>query len=233
MRWLAALLVLLIALPGPARGDDDAQAQARAHYEIALGLFKLGNYRGALQEFTAGYELARKPGFLLNVALTHRKLGDFASAAAAYRQFLAEAPADDPQRPEVEELVDELAAELRAHPPSPKAADGDAVAPAALPNAPPRLIATAPPRRRGRPALRIAGLTVGSAGLAGLGVGIAFAVLADGSARDLNRLDRTGGPFDPAKDAAYHTDRTVEAATLAVGGAAVATGVVLYLVGRR
>jgi tetratricopeptide (TPR) repeat protein len=230
MRLLLALLVLLAALAGPARAADDVETQARAHYEIALGQFRLGNYRGALEEFKAGYELARKPGFLLNIALSLRKLDQRGAARDAYRQFLTEAPADDPHRPEVEQLIEELEGELRTHPDVPLAPEPE---PTTLSNAPPQLIATPPPRHRDRRGLRIAGLTVGAAGIASLGVGIGFAVLADSTARDLNRLSETGGAFDANKDAAYHTDRIVEIATLSAGGAAVATGLVLYLVGRR
>src|SRR4051794_28761003 len=108
MRLLLALLVLMAALAGPARADDDVETRARAHYEIALGQFRLGNYRGALKEFKAGYELARKPGFLLNIALSYRKLGQRGAARDAYREYLADAPADDPHRAEVEQLIGEL-----------------------------------------------------------------------------------------------------------------------------
>jgi hypothetical protein len=89
------------------------------------------------------------------------------------------------------------------------------------------------PRRPDHHALRLAGYTVGGVGVAALGCGVAFALLADKTARDLNQVDATGGVFDPGKDSAYHTYRNVEAISFGVGGALVATGVVLYIVGRR
>jgi hypothetical protein len=162
-------------------------------------------------------------------------MGQRGRAQAAYRRFLEEAPADDPQRAEVEELIGELEAELRDHPdppPEPEPAPEPKTAP--LPNAPPHLIATPPPPERPHArSLRIAGFTLGAVGLASVGVGIGFAVLADSTARDINAF-MPGIPFyDPAKDATYRTDRTVEYTLLAAGSATVATGLVLYLVGRR
>src|SRR6185312_11895333 len=72
---VAILLSAAIATPARAAGSDDEE-RARGHYEIGLGLYRLGDYRGALEEFAAGYELARKPGFLLNLGQTYRKLGE-------------------------------------------------------------------------------------------------------------------------------------------------------------
>src|SRR5207247_10616966 len=96
----ASSLVLLTAvaaasamLARPARGDEDAQGRARAHYEIGQGLYRLGDYRGALREFAAGYELAPKPRLLLNLGQTYRQLGDRVRARDHYRQFPAAAPA--------------------------------------------------------------------------------------------------------------------------------------------
>ena len=91
------LAILLLALAGPARADDDT-ARARAHFEIGNGMYRLGDYAGALREFAAGYELTRKPGFLINLAQTWRKLHDPVHAREMCQKYLASTPPEDPAR---------------------------------------------------------------------------------------------------------------------------------------
>lgn len=267
---LASVMVLVVAALAPAaRADSDAENRARAHYEIGLGMYRLGDYRGAVKEFTAGYELARKPGFLLNLGQSYRKLGDLPRARAMYRQFLDEAPASDPARPQVRQVLSELDAAIGKAPPAaptpaattrepaapatnpPAATTNEPTAPATTANeptssptttadtsppaaaalsAPPAVHAAAHPHRR---ALRIAGITVGIAGVGLLGGGLGAAFAADSTARDLDRLDQSGGLFDPGKDSAYHLDRTLEGVCFGVGGALAATGIVLLIVSAR
>src|SRR5437588_12384629 len=97
---VAVVLSLCAALAAPARAGGDDETRARGHYEIGLGLYRLGDYRGALKEFAAGYELMPRPGFLLNLGQTYRKLGQLARARDLYQQFLAAAPAHGPPRPQ-------------------------------------------------------------------------------------------------------------------------------------
>jgi hypothetical protein len=229
--------LMLLAAPAVAAGDDDPQARARAHYEIGSGLYRLGDYSGAQREFAAGYELTHKPGFLLNLGQTYRKLHDLVSARDMYRKFLDDAPAEDPQRAAARQVLSDIEAEIRAQPaPAPSSVPKPSVAPVVTAPSPapePSLIAAAPPpRHRGR-ALKVAGITVGIVGLGLAGGGIGAAVLADGEARDLNTLDKNGGVFDSAKDDRYHLDRALEGALFGVGAALVVTGVVLVAVGSR
>src|SRR5947207_10630860 len=95
---LGAAMLVWMAMGGVARADSDVETRARGHYEIGLGLYRLGDYRGALKEFAAGYELAPRPGFLLNLGQTYRRLGRLGRARDLYKQFLAAAPGNDPQR---------------------------------------------------------------------------------------------------------------------------------------
>jgi hypothetical protein len=240
MRAAMATAMVAAALPAicasPARADDDREQRARGHYEIGQGLYRLGDYRGAIKEFAAGYELARKPGFLVNLGQSYRKLGELAHAREMYERFLATVAAGDPKRAQVEAVLAEIAEQLRAHPelenPPPSAVNAtSAPAPVSAPAA-----AVNPTVRRPRPErrpMRIAGLTLGAVGLGLVGGGVAFTVLADSNARDLTALDRMGGVFDGSKDSAYATDRVLAGVFFGVGGAAVATGIVLYVVGRR
>src|SRR3954454_20662822 len=98
-------LCTALALASTAYGAGDDEERARGHYEIGLGLYRLGDYRGALKEFGAGYELAHKPGFLLNLGQTYRKLGELREARDMYRQFLAEVRSDDPARAQAQKVL--------------------------------------------------------------------------------------------------------------------------------
>lgn len=259
---LAAVMVLMAGLGGAARADEDDETRARAHYEIGLGLYRLGDYRAALREFAAGYELVPKSGFLINLGQTYRKLGDLAHARDMYRRFLADAPASDPQRPQAQQMLAELETQLKAQPPAPPAeVPPPPPPPSSKPGAskpspsppsskpsplpPPAALSssaaatatveaapTPPPRARRRP-LRIAGVTLTVAGVLLAAPAIALGFAADGLARDLNNADRNGAPYDANKEARYNNDRAGEYACIGVGAAFAATGVVLLIVGSR
>jgi hypothetical protein len=254
MRAAMATAMVAAALPAIcaslARADDDNQQRARGHYEIGQGLYRLGDYRAAIKEFAAGYELARKPGFLVNLGQSYRKLGELGHAREMYERFLATVAAGDPKRAQVEAVLAEIAEQLRAHPElenqPPSGAGANATNPANATTAATAATAAAPPSasaagvnptvrlpRPERRPIRIAGLTLGAVGLGLVGGGVAFTVLADSNARDLTALDRMGGVFDGSKDSAYATDRVLAGVFFGVGGAAAATGIVLYVVGRR
>ena len=113
---VAVALVVLAALAAPVRAAGDDEERARGHYEIGLGLYRLGDYRGALKEFGAGFELARKPGFLLNLGQTYRKLGELREARDMYRQFLSAVRGDDPARPQAQKVLAEIEDAIRKEP---------------------------------------------------------------------------------------------------------------------
>jgi tetratricopeptide (TPR) repeat protein len=234
MRLAALLLVsLTLATPARAAGGDDEE-RARAHYEIGLGLYRLGDYRAALKEFAAGYELARKPGFLLNLGQTYRKLGELREARDMYRQFLAEVHLDDPARPQAQKVLAELEEALRRQappepppepapsPPSPPVAATEPTPEAAPVVSAPAAVRTSAPPHHAHRGLRIAGVTIGVVGLGLVGGGIGTAVTADGLAKDLNAADQAGAVFDPAKDHAYTLDRALSIGFL-VSGCALTT----------
>jgi tetratricopeptide (TPR) repeat protein len=115
---LRAAFLLLALLPATARAApiEDAMERARAHYEAGRALFSLGSYQEALREFTAGYQLAGKPRFLVNLGQTYRKLGQLEEARAMYRRFLDQVPRDDPDRTAVLTLLGEVEREMLLHP---------------------------------------------------------------------------------------------------------------------
>jgi tetratricopeptide (TPR) repeat protein len=260
MRVAVALLVLA-ALAAPVRAAGDDEERARGHYEIGLGLYRLGDYRGALKEFGAGYELARKPGFLLNLGQTYRKLGELREARDMYRQFLSAVRGDDPARPQAQKVLAEIEGAIRKEPPArepprdvPREPAGEPTnatpapevtpeAPASPPASPPApppvqaepapVVHAAAPIHRSHRGLRIAGIAVGVVGLGLVGGGVGAAVAADGIARDLNAADAAGAAFDPSKDHAYSLDRGLSIGFFAGGAALAATGAVLLIVSAR
>jgi F0F1-type ATP synthase membrane subunit c/vacuolar-type H+-ATPase subunit K len=74
--------------------------------------------------------------------------------------------------------------------------------------------------------LRIAGIVVGCVGLAGIGTGIIFGVHSNTLYNEARQ-----GTYDKTKDDSSKTFQTLEWVSLGVGGAAVATGIVLYIIG--
>jgi tetratricopeptide (TPR) repeat protein len=114
-RWALAL-ALLAGLVRPsatfaAEGSDaaieaDDQA-ARRHYAQGDAAYKAGRYDEALKEFEAGYAVSRRPGFLLNMAHTQRKLGHLREARALYKKYLL-VDVNSKLRDEVRAVIGEL-----------------------------------------------------------------------------------------------------------------------------
>src|SRR5579859_8292396 len=111
--WVLASL--LAATPSAATEIDDAD-RARTHFEVGRGLYKLGNYAEAIREFTAGYALIPKPGFLLNLAQAHRRLNHLNEARAFCEKYLADAPPDEPNREQGRALLVEIESEMATAP---------------------------------------------------------------------------------------------------------------------
>ena len=66
-----------------------------------------------------------------------------------------------------------------------------------------------------------------------LAVGIGMGVLAKNAGDELSRNDAAMMAFDASKERAGQTYQALEGVFLAVGGVAVASGVVLYVLGHR
>ena len=108
LRQLALIVtVLACALHAQAQSDDPV-ARARTHFEAGRALYQLGNYNEALREFAAGYQLAARPQFLLNLGQCYRKLEDLPNARAMYQRYLHDAPATDAERPQAQQILAEI-----------------------------------------------------------------------------------------------------------------------------
>jgi hypothetical protein len=94
---LAAVLVLAVATPAPARAASD-QEEAAGFFARGQRAFAGGHYPDAVSEYQRGYALTHQPRFLLGMAQAYETLGDLPRAREYYRRFQSEAPKDDPDR---------------------------------------------------------------------------------------------------------------------------------------
>lgn len=106
------IAVALLALAprvgaAPAGGESAEVKAARQHFKAGEKAFNAGDYSRALLEFEAGYVLVPRPGFLLNMGHTERRLGHPARARELYQRFL-EADPESRQRDEVVGLIADI-----------------------------------------------------------------------------------------------------------------------------
>jgi hypothetical protein len=85
--WLVALLLLSASAPRPAFADD-SDAAGVAHFKSGVGLFRDGNYAGALAEFEESYRLRPGASALQNIALCQRQLFRYAAAIGSLEKML-------------------------------------------------------------------------------------------------------------------------------------------------
>lgn len=87
--------------------------RARVEYQAGLALYRQGRYAEAMAAFERGHAITPLPGFVFNMALTARKLGQCARARDLYRQYLRVEPSA-PNRAAVVRRMDEMAACARS-----------------------------------------------------------------------------------------------------------------------
>lgn len=93
--WLVAAVLTVVpssTLLGPptmAYADEQAEKEAKGHFQTGLTLYKEGAYDAALVEFNEAYRLGGRASALRNVAQCQRDLKDFAAAHASFEKLLA------------------------------------------------------------------------------------------------------------------------------------------------
>jgi tetratricopeptide (TPR) repeat protein len=251
---VAALLTLSA---GVARGDDEATA--RDHYIKGTRAYELGLYDEAIAEYMAAYKTKDDPALLFNLGQAHRLAGHAAEALRFYKTYLSKVPeaanrADvEAKIRELKELVEKQKQQPQTEPPAVSVAGSPPpiTGPTLLGPAPgatavatevggggqPAAAGTVqsaplekPPSGRG---MKWTGVALAASGLALVGTGIAFGVLAKQAGDQLTQLDQQRGVFDPSKESAGQRDQVFEGVFIGVGAAAVATGAILYLLGTR
>jgi tetratricopeptide (TPR) repeat protein len=237
---LAVLVAALVAtVPAVcAAANADPARDARLHYDRGMAHYELGEFRAAVNEFKQAYALSQAPGLLFNLAQASRLGKDYDQALHFYRTYLRVRP-DAPNREDVEKRIVELEPIVEAR------RQAEVARLAAPPVAPPSATTPETPRSsdtRPRPippggkSERIAGLVVGAIGVGALGAGLGLGLAARSAQNRLTDVANQMGNWSADDAKLYQTgQREALAATsmYVIGGAAVATGVILYVVGVR
>ncbi|MBC7171222.1 MAG: hypothetical protein H5U40_02285 [Polyangiaceae bacterium] len=225
VRFAVFVALLFASAPPPSAASAQARTDdtsARTHFEAATEYYRRGAYGDAEREFLAAYELSHRPELLYNVYLARERIGNFAGAAEALRQYLAEVAEVD-ERDALEARLVNL--EARAAAEAEEQPRQNEAAPAAATG--PRVSETRP--RVGVPALIAYG--VGGAGLVTFAVAGGLAIAEDSSLAE--SCGRDAGRTCSADEVAGLRRRTLTADIgLGVGLAGAVTGVVLTFVGR-
>jgi tetratricopeptide (TPR) repeat protein len=139
--WLIATVPQWVAPGVAAAQESKADVHARRAFKKGKSLFQAGRHLEALAQFSAGYELSRRPLFLFNMGECARKLGEPDRARSYYERYIAE----DPSGPLVVVAKQRLA-ELGPSPapaqPPPAAPAGPETSPAAKPATAPHDVAS-------------------------------------------------------------------------------------------
>jgi hypothetical protein len=102
-RRVALLLFASVLVTSAARAEGD-EAEGRRRWRQGQELYQKGHYLEAAREFEAGYAVAPRPLFLLNIGHAYRRAQELVKARAAYEKLLQLQP-DLPQRAEVEGYI--------------------------------------------------------------------------------------------------------------------------------
>jgi hypothetical protein len=174
----------------------------------------------------------KDPAWIYNQGRCFEQNGKYEEAVARFEEYLRLTKGSNGKdRVEAQEHLAECQGKLiKAAPIAPQPEP-----PPPLPPPPPQPVVQvsesrpAPAPEQGGSGLRIAGITVGIVGVAALGGGLAFNLLANKTAKDLNK----DGGYDRDKASTRSTYGTLTWVGYGVGGACVATGALLYFLGSR
>ena len=243
MRAAARLTAVAVALaaaspaaaqkapPAPAAPppSPEVRKQAELRFQEGEAHFRAQRYDEAIASYQEAYRLSGLSALLLNIAQAYRLKGDARKAIAHYQQFVAAAP-DHEFAAEARVLIAQLTAEVEEEE---AAAAHTAAKRAERERGPTRTVTverTVP--SRGSKGMRIAGIATGCAGLVAIGFGVKYAL-------DVRRIEdelsgREGQWTEEALakvDEGQRAERTM-VLLLGLGGGALVTGAVLYVIGR-
>ena len=224
-RFTITLLIgLTLVAVGHAYGASEVDKQARGFYVEGQKAYKLGHFLEAARFFEEAYNLSPRAALLWDVAssldkqfeidgdVTHLKRARF-----LYMNFM-----NDPStRPEDRRETDQRLTRLDE----------------LIASAPPRVIVAtgsdAPTPSEPGSGKRLAGLVLAGVGVAAIVGGAVFGVLGNGVAADLSNLNTTHQMYNPQWQSSLDRDRALEGTFIGVGVAALAAGVVVYLIGNH
>lgn len=208
-----------VAAQAPTQADEDA---AKAHFLAGSAYYEQANYADAVKEFIEAHRLSKRADLLYNISVCYERLGRWDDAIASLQQYLTERP-EAPDRAVIESRIANY--EQRRDQEKARVAAATPVVTAPPPPPPPA------PRRH------VASWIVG-----GIGAGLLVAALGTGITAHLTYNDLTmkcGGTTCPGEqtlrdEASFGRALTISTDVLiAVGGAALATGIILFIVEAR
>jgi tetratricopeptide (TPR) repeat protein len=232
-----AALALACLQPGLAGAQSKPtraqQKAARAHFKTAEEAKALGDYQAAAREYLAAHDEYAHPELLYNAGEMFRLAGDKEKALEQLKTYVALDPQGrgaDAARASIAELEAAIAAEQAEAERRAREEAARAAAAAAPPPPPPEVVrAPVEPAPRPGSRLRIAGVAAGAAGAAAIGASVFFGLRARSLADQASRAD----VYDPDLDDRGESAERAMLISAGVGAAALATGAVLYVLGRR
>jgi tetratricopeptide (TPR) repeat protein len=245
---LAIMVSTVSATAQPSSPSTDAEAAL----EEGRRLYDLQEWDQAIAKFKEAYRLRADAAALFNIAQSYRLKGDCASAAGFYKtyrrnfpnernidkvdRFIVEmeecaktSPRPDPVTPVKPDPVPP--GPVTPEPVTPAEPAGPVTGDPAVSDPVVSSISGAPDSAEGG-SLRLAGLGVAAIGVVSIGASVAFGLRARAAASEAEALP-AGSTWDPSIE--ERGDRAAGRALVfaAIGGAAVVTGGVLYVLGQR
>jgi len=231
----AITLAAVLAAAPAVRADNALRPEripnkARELAEKGRAFHNQGDYSAAVAAFKEAYVLAPSPGLLFNIAQSYRLAGNCDESAWLYRRFLDTNPIGEHRILAESHLaaVEKCGGGLRVTVPTPKR---DAMA---VPDPDTKLITFAEPAARSR-AYKQYGIGTAIGGGVLLAGAAVFAIDSHDASTTVSETYQRGGTWEDIKDVDARGKRSATIATvLGVGGGlAVASGVVLFAVGRH
>jgi tetratricopeptide (TPR) repeat protein len=231
--------LLLICVFSAAAYAQPAGGNATALETSGNKHFELAEYDAAITDFKEAYRISDAPGYLYNIAQAYRLKGDCRNSAIFYKNFLRRQP-DAPNAAKVRERITEMEACAAKQPPEPVVtAPTTPTTPTTTPTTttepsepeePEEPVATT----NNRGWMKIAGFSAIGVGAVSFGLGVKFMLDGNSANSDLEEKCKAGCT---SAEALAIQDKGKSANTRAVvasvaGGAFVAAGVVLLVLGR-
>jgi len=221
-----AVAAMLLSPFGRAYADPPTQAertkQAQVYADQAYVAYQSQDWLKAIAMYIESYKLVASAEVLFNIAtLYDKKVGNKQLALDYYERHNGAPDASS-------ELIAKAAARINAL----RQKEGPKPATTDTPVVP--VTVTAPPPSDRRQTFRTAGLVTGLLGLAGIGVGIGFGVVAIGKAGEAHAAGCMNNSCPDAasaeKDRSAFTSGTVSTVTLVLGGALAVVGITLVII---
>lgn len=231
---VAAVLATLAASTALAanRKAKDPETKERAARKACLN----GDYAAGVAILSDLFVDSKNPTYIFNQGRCFEQNRRYEEAIARFEEYLR-AGANTNLKDEDKEAAEKHIADCReslAKLAPPKAPEPEPVRTVVVTPPPPPPVAdvVAPPPRpapTGRPGLRTAGIIAASVGGAAVIAGVILNVKVNSMANDMETVP---GGYSPAKESDRKTYQTLGWVSYGVGAACIATGAVLYLVGR-